>query len=103
MLSRFPENGATNVALDTTISAEFNVAMDPLTVDTKTFTVTAGTGLKSVKGTVTLSADGKTATFTPTELLAPGTQFVATITTEVKDISGNAMKEDQLWVFLTVP
>lgn len=104
VLSRFPDNGAFNVPLDTTISVVFSVAMDPSTVDTKTFTVAAGNNLKSVKGEVSLSADGKTATFTPTEGLAPDTQYLVTVTTGVKDLTlaGNPMKESQVWVFVTV-
>src|SRR5438552_9910455 len=56
-----PANADTNVPLDETITATFNEAMDPATINTTTFTLMQGT--TPVAGTVRY-ADG-TATFTP--------------------------------------
>jgi len=100
VVSTFPEDFATGVATNAVISAEFSVAMDPLTIDTTTFTVTPQ-NKKPIAGIVALSADGLTATFTPSAPLAANTQFLARITTGVKDLNGNAMKADKSWLFQT--
>jgi hypothetical protein len=102
VISIFPVDLATGVATDVIISAEFSVAMDPLTINTTTFTLT-GPGQTPVEGTVALSADAVTATFTPTGELASNTQFLARVTTGVTDLSGNAMTGDKVWVFQTGP
>ena len=106
VVSTDPPDFATDVATDKLITATFSVAMDPATIvspTAKNFTVAAGPGLISVGGTVTLSADAKTATFTPAAALAPNTQFLAKVTTGARDVSGNPMKSDKLWVFQTGP
>jgi len=100
--SVFPADFATGVATDVIISAVFSVPMDPLTIDDTTFTVTSEDN-KSIKGAVALAADGLTATFTPSEPLAADTQFLARVTTGVKDLFGNAMIADKAWVFQTGP
>src|SRR5580658_433284 len=67
VVSTVPANGATNVALNTPISATFSTAMNPATLTAASFLV-AGPGGTAVAGTVTYS--GLTATFTPTTPLA---------------------------------
>jgi hypothetical protein len=101
VLNMSPANSATDVPVGTTVSAEFSVAMDPLTINTTTFTMAAGPGLQPVAGTVIYDETSRVATFTPTGLLVPGTQYLVTVTTGVKDISGNPMKASQVWIFLT--
>lgn len=105
VVSTDPPNFATGVATDKIISANFSVAMDPLTIINENFTVAAGPGpdLTPVEGTVAYDAITKIATFTPTGGLAPNTHFLARVTTGVKDLSGNAMKEDTVWEFQTGP
>ena len=66
VVSKIPANGATNVVINTTISATFNEAMSPATINTTSFTV-AGPG-GTVAGAVTYS--GTVATFTPAAPLA---------------------------------
>jgi hypothetical protein len=93
-----PANGATGVLTNTKISATFSEAMDPLTITTATFTLKQGATVWS--GTVAYS--GVTAVFTPgTNLLASST-YTATITTEAKDLAGNALASDYVWSFTTV-
>jgi hypothetical protein len=91
-----PVNGATGVALTTTVSATASRALDPATLNALTFTLVA-VGGGPVAGTISVS--GNTATFTPTSALAPSTQYVATITT------GAGLAADYAWNFttLTVP
>src|SRR5437867_3964207 len=92
-----PANAATAVALNQTINAAFNQAMDPLTVSTATFTLKQGT--TAVAGTVSYA--GVTATLTPASALAPLTIFTATVTTGARDLAGNALATDFSWNFTT--
>ncbi|MBI5206231.1 MAG: Ig-like domain-containing protein, partial [Candidatus Firestonebacteria bacterium] len=90
-----PVNNATDVAINTAITATFNEAMNASTITTTTFKLNNG----AVAGTVTYS--GTTATFTPTSNLAENTQYIATITTGVMDLAGNAINLSYTWSFTT--
>ena len=99
--STVPVDGATNVALDATVSATFSTAMDSATLTETTFTLAAGA--TAVAGTVALSADGLTATFTPDVDLTEDTLYTATITTGAKSAAGNALAANKVWSFTTGP
>lgn len=94
-----PANGATNVPRGGTIRAYFSDAIDPTTLTTASFTVRAGAnhavGVVSYPETIAI--------FTPTVLLAPNTVYTVTMTTAVKDISGNALATQKVWTFTTRP
>jgi hypothetical protein len=92
-----PTDSATGVFLNTKVDASFNEAMNPLTINTTTFTLKQG--VTPVLGTVSYS--GTTATFTPTANLTLNTTYTATITTGAKDSMGNAMKNNFVWTFTT--
>jgi hypothetical protein len=93
-----PANAATGEAVNTGVSAGFSSAMAPATINTMTFTLT-GPGGAAVGGAVTYS--GTTATFTPTNLLAANTVYVATVTTGAQDPSGAALAANFGWSFTT--
>jgi hypothetical protein len=93
-----PINNATNVAINSKISATFNVAMDPTTITNAKFTLMQGTTV--VSGGVEY-VGGTTATFTPAANLAANTIYTATITTGVKDANGNSIIKDYTWSFTT--
>jgi hypothetical protein len=78
LVSTVPLSGATGVPLNQAISGTFSEAMNPLTISTSTFTVT-GPGSTPVLGTVSYDAISFIATFTPTNVLLPSTQYTATI------------------------
>ena len=61
--SKSPSNGATGVAVNTTVSATFSLLMNGSTLNTSTFKLSGGGG--DVSGVVT--TNGATATFTPIE------------------------------------
>ena len=84
-----PVNGATGVALNSSVSATFSKPMTNSTLTTASFTLVTTTGRSAVTGTVSVS--GNTATFTPSAALAAGTLYTATITTAAKDAAGNAL------------
>ena len=94
--STSPANNATDVAINTSITATFSETMDSSTITTGTFTV-SGSG--NIAGTVTYS--DTTATFTPTTDLDYNTTYTATITTGAKDSAGNALQTDYMWSFTT--
>src|SRR6185369_1552167 len=93
-----PAHTALNVPANTTISATFSEAMDPLTINTASF------GLAGVTGTVTYNSVTRTATLTPSLKLAGNTSFTATITQGAKDLAGNVLAVGLVpnpWTFTT--
>jgi hypothetical protein len=96
--STSPSDTATGIATNAALSATFSEVMDPTTITSSTFTLT-GPGATPVAGTVTYS--GTTAVFQPTSALAPNTEYLATITTGVKDLAGNPMASNYAWTFTT--
>lgn len=92
-----PTNNATNVFLNKTISATFNMPMYPLTINTTTFTVKQGT--TAIGGIVTFS--GTTAYFKPSVLLTANTIYTGTITTGAKNVSGTSLLNNYVWTFTT--
>ena len=95
--SATPANNATNVALNSTVNADFSEAMNAASVSTETFTLQHGS--TPVSGTVTYA--GITATFTPASNLAAGTLYTATITTGARDLAGNTLAANYVWTFTT--
>ena len=98
--STTPVNQAVNVTVNSKLSATFNVAMDPSTITTASFTL-AGPGSTPVPGTVSYA--GTIATFTPANVLAGNTAFTATITTGAKNMAGNSLVNNYVWTFTTGP
>ena len=98
VISTDPTNGATAVALNKTIGATFNMAMDPLTINGNTFTLKEGTN--TVTGSISYS--GVTAIFTPTGALLPNTVYTGTITTGAKNLAGIPLANNYVWTFTTI-
>ncbi len=96
-LSTTPASGATAVPVNSLISATFSGAMDPTTINSSTFTVDSASGI------VFYDATTNTATFAPSPPLAPATAYTATISTAVKDATGNALAAPASWTFATAP
>ncbi len=97
VISTDPANNATGVVLNKIITATFNGAMDPSTINSLTFTLKQGT--TPIAGTV--SYNGNTASFKPSVNLLPGTIYTATITNGVKNSAGTSMVNDYVWTFTT--
>ena len=95
-----PLNGATGVPTNPAITAAFSESMDASTISTTTFTVAAPGGI-AVAGSVTYATTDSLATFTPASPLAASTLYTATITTGAKDLSGNSLAANYVWVFTT--
>ncbi|MGC2671529.1 MAG: Ig-like domain-containing protein [Candidatus Acidiferrum sp.] len=87
-----PASAATAVPINQTISATFSTAMDPTTITNATFTVAvAGAGGSRVNGTVSYDPASQIATFAPLADLAANTQYTATISNLVTDLTGNPL------------
>jgi hypothetical protein len=93
-----PTDGATDVVLNTLITATFSEPMDASTITTSTFLVNDGSG--NIAGSVSYA--GTTATFTPSVNLVQANVYTVTITTGATDLSGNALLTDYTWSFTTL-
>ena len=97
VISTNPSKEATNVPLNTSISATFNHEMDPSSITTLTYYLKDGE--TSVPGAVSYS--GSTASFTPTNNLLAGKTYTCTITTSVKTLANISLSTDYIWTFGT--
>ena len=97
VISTSPAKGEMNVVASSALSATFSEALDPSTITTTTFTVTKGGS--PISGAVAYA--GKVATFTPSSALALDGSFLATVSTAVKDLAGNALATKFTWTFTT--
>ncbi len=97
VVSTSPVNGAADVVLNKVVTASFSKVMNPATMDRTTFLLSNGS--TPVLGDVTYSVN--TASFKPVVNLLPNTLYTGTITTGVRDSSGNAIASNYTWTFRT--
>ena len=91
-----PVSGATGVSVSTVVSAVFNNTIDPMTVNASSFALRdAGNSIVPAS----YSVNGNTVTLTPSSSLAPSTVYTATLTTGIKDTSGNSLSGNYTWSF----
>ena len=93
VVSFTPADGACPNA---TVTATFNEAMNPATINASTFTLSPGS-----TGAVAYAVSSQTATFTPTAPLTLNTLYTATITTGAQDLLGDALASNFTWTFTT--
>ena len=100
VLSTNPRDNEENVDDDIQITATFNEAMDPATINDETFLlyINRSTGFQQVFGTV--SYDSNTARFVPHEDLQDQGYYIAIISTSVTDLAGNELVERYRWNFV---
>ncbi|HEX6346021.1 DUF4082 domain-containing protein [Umezawaea sp.] len=89
-----PGSGAGSVALTPTVSATFDEAVAPASVQ---YTLTGPSG--AVTGSSAVSPDGRTASFTPSQPLVAATAYTATL--QVADAAGNTLPQPATWSFTT--
>ena len=112
VIASTPVSGAAGVPIATWITATFNEEMDPTTIaytnqaDPQVVTFTLYDNDRPgvlLPGTVEMSAANTIATFKPTDVLAKGTTFTATITKYAKRLSDNTpLGCNYRWEFQTV-
>jgi len=88
----------TKVSIKTDITATFNEAMKPPTLNNATIIVCNSSG-STVTGDITY--DFETVTFNPVSWLDYNETYNVTITTGVQDLAGNNMSDDFCWHFTT--
>jgi len=93
-----PLDNASEVELNKTVSATFDMPMDPLTLTSTTFTLKQGSA--TIEGAVSYA--GLIATFNPTIDLLPATTYTATITTGAMNLAGISIVADYVWSFTTL-
>jgi hypothetical protein len=93
-----PAAGATNVPLNTTISATFSEPIAPASVNATTFRVTPAVGA-DVAGTFTVN--GAVVTFTPTNNISPSGTYTVRLSTGITDAFGMPMSQQVTWSFTT--
>ncbi len=99
-----PPDSSTGVCLTRTVSAAFSEPMDATTINTSTLRVTEN-GV-TIAGSVSYDAPSQVASFAPTSAagFAASRSFVVTVasgSTGVKDLAGNALAVDRVWGFTT--
>ena len=94
-----PIDTATEVHLETSVSASFNMLINQDTLNPSTFTLKDESD-SDVAGTIKL--EGANAIFKPQNKLSPGIKYTAKISKEVKSVSGDSMEGDKEWTFTTV-
>ncbi len=100
-----PVNGATTIAINTAVSAVFNEAIDPATINGSTFELRNASNVL-VPATVTYNTSTRTALLTPTSALNYSTVYTAKLfggtgSTVIKDIAGNALAANYIFSFTT--
>ncbi|HSV66359.1 MAG TPA: DUF4082 domain-containing protein [Mycobacteriales bacterium] len=90
-----PTDGATNVSNTSTVTATFNEALDPTSIQ---FTLVDGGGA-TIDSTVSYNATTKTATLTPKAKLSAGETYTARVL--AADADDNLMTSPKLVVFTT--
>lgn len=94
-----PGNGAINVPRNTAVQILFSEAVDPTTITSGS--VRLKNGNSTVSATRTISADGKTVTLTPNQILADSIFYTVEVTTAVKDTNGIALIDPFISNFTT--
>lgn len=95
-----PANRDTSVGTNSTITVSFSEAMNPATINSNTFTVSAPDGSK-VSAAVVYDADNRIAQFKPAAAMNPNTVYTVAVDHEVTDQAGNAMGTSYSWAFTT--
>ncbi len=93
-----PADHATSVPVDTKVTVTFDADVDGASL-AGSLALVASSGSGAVAGTVT--ADGSSLVFTPTEVLASDTTYVATLEDSVSGIGRAALGETRSWTFTT--
>lgn len=97
IVSRSPDDAATDVGTAINITVEFSEPIDPATLSTNSFKVTQGASV--VEGTY--AASGNTAVFQSSTRLAPNASYNVALSTDIADHAGNKLSAGSTWTFST--
>ena len=93
----YPAKGVSYVSTNATITVSFSEPVDFRTVTNASFLVSGPSG--SIEGNV--QSGGNNIAFTPSINLPYQSTISVTITSAIKDLSGNALASDYTWTFTT--
>ncbi|MFV9629942.1 MAG: S-layer protein domain-containing protein [Methanosarcinales archaeon] len=93
-----PNRNDEDVAIDSNVQVIFSESMDQSTINLNSFYITDTDG--KIDGIITID-NPTTATFDPSVNFKFNTQYTVTVTTEVADLAGINMNEDDGWTFTT--
>ena len=93
-----PSDGSTGVAPSTNVTATFATDIDQTTLTSSTFTLQQGAN-PPVGGALSYNSSTRTVTLDPSSDLQAGQTYTATITTGLKDTSGNSLASPKIWTF----
>jgi hypothetical protein len=97
-----PEDGENRVAINSPVTVTFDVPMLASTINNNTFSVKKEGTTSNIDGKISLSSDGKTTIFDPTNDFDSATKYIVIINTEIKNLAGNALGSSKSWSFTTV-
>lgn len=105
----FPDATIVGISLKPTVSAKFNEPMAGSSITASSFTLIKASDSTIITGQITYDRTSLTAAFIPDADLEPSTKYVATLTTDIKDIAGNSfdgdltteVAENYAWTFVT--
>jgi hypothetical protein len=98
-----PAAGSSGIGATSTVTATFNEAMNAATITAASF-VLRNPASAMVTAAVTYNPTTSVATLTPSASLAASTIYTATVasgTSGVKDVAGNALAANRVWSFTT--
>jgi hypothetical protein len=98
-VSSIDPSNQSSVATNSTVTVTFSEAVNPATVNANTFIVSAGAN--NILGTI--SVNGTSAEFTPAAPLFGDTTYTVTLTTAIKDLTGNSLSSQYSSSFSTLP
>lgn len=94
-----PAYNVQGVPLNASLIVQFSKSMTSASLTTASFTLVKSSDGSVVSGKVSVSGAG--AKFTPSANLAANTLYKATISSAVKDLAGNALGSNFIWIFTT--
>jgi fibronectin type 3 domain-containing protein len=100
VVGKTPADGSAYAARSTTVTATFSEPMDPATITSSSFRLLRPDGT-AVDGSLTYAGGSNTATLTPSQLLAGGTDYTARLESTIKSASGIALAAPVSWTFTT--
>ncbi len=99
VIATIPASAASGVSTVNPIVVNFSEAMDPSTITDSSISVKLGSN--AVDGTLTFDFNSWTAKFASTYALSPTSTYTISVSTDVKDLSGNSLATALLRTFTT--
>ncbi len=92
--STTPANNATGVARGANVRAAFSEAMQAGTINANNFSLRKRGTSTTIGASVTYDSSTNRATLNPKADLKPGATYIATVTTNARDLAGNQLDQD---------